>query len=69
MSEIKLIMEKVGGGNTPADFMFWACRGEGRGCHRNKFRSRQKHCDDCVIADNPKETLGELQKRINRGDA
>ncbi len=69
MNEIKLIMEKVGDGDTPADFAFWACRGEGRGCSRNKYRSRKKHCDDCVQAHNPHETLAELRQRIERGES
>lgn len=66
---LQFIMEKLGAGNGPGAFAFWACRGEGRGCARNKYRSRKKHCDDCVPAHDPNETLGALQERLKRGDS
>lgn len=65
---ISLILERIGSGNTTADFRLWACRGEGRGCARNKHRTSAKHCDDCV-ATIVSETLEELQSRLDRGDA
>ena len=64
-----MIMERVGTGSGPGAFALWACRGAGRGCTRNKFLSRKKHCDDCVPAHDMNETLEQLQKRIARGDA
>ncbi len=68
-ADIRFVMEKVGAGNGPDAFKFWACRGERRGCARNKYRSRKKHCEDCVPCENPNETLRELKARLDRGDA
>lgn len=47
----------------------WACRGVGKGCARNQFRTKKKPCDDCVPAHDDNETLEQLQARISRGDA
>jgi hypothetical protein len=66
--ELKTIMERVGPGSTPADFELWACRGEGRGCTRNKYRRRQKHCEDCLRCD-PQETIEKVMIRLARGHA
>lgn len=68
MSDLQFIMERVKPGGRPDCFRMWACRGEGKGCARNKYRNAKKHCDDCVPA-RDEETLGELQKRIAAGDA
>lgn len=54
--------------NAVGKFELWACRGEGKGCARNKWRSQKKQCEDCVLADE-KETLAELDARLRRGDA
>jgi hypothetical protein len=62
--ELSFIMEKRG-----KKFMLFACRGVGRGCPRNKFRSRRVHCDDCVPADDENETLEHFKTRLERGDA
>ncbi|MDE2103553.1 MAG: hypothetical protein KGL39_40310 [Patescibacteria group bacterium] len=68
MSDLQMILERVAPGRDASCFKMWACRGEGRGCTRNKYRNQKKHCDDCVEA-REKETLGELQERLSRGDA
>lgn len=68
MPDLQMILEKVHEGNSPSSFQMWACQGEGRGCTRNKFRTRKKHCEDCVLA-RDEETLGELKERIRRGNA
>lgn len=47
----------------------WACRGAGKGCGRNRYRSRKAPCDDCVPAHDEEETVGELIERVARGDA
>ena len=50
-----------------------ACRGANKGCEktiRDSERNKLKRpCPDCVPADNPNETVGELYERIQRGDA
>ncbi len=46
----------------------WACRGEGKGCARNKFRTAKKPCDDCVPCHDEQETLGDALVRIERGN-
>lgn len=67
--DINFIMERVGSGNDVSDFRLFACRGAGRGCKRNLHRSKAKHCDDCVPADDPNETLQAFKARMQRGDA
>lgn len=47
----------------------WACRGEGKGCARNKYRSSLKPCDDCFGPLPEAMTLGEVVDRLNKGDA
>lgn len=66
--QLQTILERVKPGKEPECFVLWACRGEGRGCPRNKHRTRKTHCGDCVLV-NDEETLEELVKRLNRGDA
>lgn len=66
--DLQFILERVKPGNTDDCFKMWACRGEGRGCSRNRYRKQKKHCADCVMADE-KETIGDLQRRLRRGDA
>jgi len=62
--QVQFVMEKVGD-----DYVLWACRGEGRGCTRNRYRSRKTHCEDCVACRDPNETLESIIKRLARGDA
>jgi hypothetical protein len=64
MSDLQFIMERTAG-----KLVLWACRGAGRGCPRNRFRTRKRHCDDCVACDNPNETVEQVQERLRRGDA
>lgn len=54
--------------NAAGKFELWACRGEGKGCARNRWRGSKKQCEDCILADE-KETIGELYARMARGDA
>lgn len=65
---LQLILEKVRSGKDPSCYELWACRGEGRGCPRNRYREKKAHCEDCVKAD-PAETIGHLQDRMKRGDS
>lgn len=69
MSGLEFIMEKVGPGSDASDFALYACRGIGRGCKRNTTREKKVHCDDCVLADDPNETLEHFKARMERGDA
>ncbi len=62
--DLQLIMVKDGKGGHN----LYGCRGEGKGCNRNKHRASKTQCPDCVLAD-PKETIGHFQKRMARGDA
>ncbi len=64
--DLELIMVKNPAAKLGYDLL--ACRGEGKGCKRNKFREAKAGCEDCVLAD-PKETMGELQARLKKGDA
>lgn len=69
MADLEFILEKVGPGNDESDFRLFACRGKGRGCRRNSHREKKTHCDDCVPADDPNETLEAFKTRMQRGDA
>jgi hypothetical protein len=62
---LKMIMEK----DTDGDGHLWACRGAGKGCKRNLTRAKTKHCEDCVAASDPNETLEHLIARLKRGDS
>lgn len=66
--DLTFIMERVGTGNTAADFVLFGCRGESKGCSRNKYRNSKVHCADCIEAD-PNETLEQFKTRLERGDA
>lgn len=50
-------------------FRLWACRGEGKGCERNRYRNQMKPCDDCFGPCNEGSTLEEIMDEISRGDA
>lgn len=64
-TELSMILHK----DTDGKLKFWACRGQGKGCARNKFRTTKAPCPDCVPAHDENETIGELQARLARGDA
>lgn len=50
-------------------FKLWGCRGEGKGCNRNRYRTNKAPCDDCLPAHDENETLEQFSKRLERGDA
>ena len=50
-------------------FRLWACRGEGKGCARNKYRTSKTPCDDCFGPVDENMTIGELHERLRQGDA
>lgn len=66
--DIKMFLERIHHTDEPSSFQLWACRGEGRGCRRNSFRTHKKHCEDCVLARDD-ETIQQLMTRIQRADA
>jgi hypothetical protein len=63
-AELSFIMAPDAGGTL----RLYGCRGEGKGCARNRYRSRKAPCNDCLLAIET-ETLAEFQARLNRGDA
>ena len=65
MTELNTILAK----DERGEFRLWACRGEGKGCARNKYRSSQKPCADCVGPLDEKLTLAEVADLLKRGDA
>lgn len=69
MADINFILHRLREGKTADCFRLYACRGEGRGCPRNKYRTQKKPCDDCVPALDENETLENFKKRLERGDA
>lgn len=64
--KLEMILEYVGPGKDAAAYQLWACRGKKKGC--NKFLRRKKHCKDCILPDES-DTLEEVTKRLERGDA
>lgn len=69
--KLQFIMERRPGTTTKTahDFVLYACRGEGRGCPRNKYRTSKKHCEDCMPCPDNLETMGQIVARLRRGDA
>lgn len=65
--ELEFIMEWVGPGKGPDAYQMWACRGERKGCKKRVLKTK-RHCADCVLPD-MEDTLGEIIKRLERGDA
>ena len=62
--KLDMILHRKRDGN----FGLWACRGEGRGCKRNRYR-KSIPCDDCVGPLPEQETIEHLLDRLRRGDA
>lgn len=65
--KLTMIPEYVGPGKGPDAYQLWACRGEKKGCKRH-VKKTKRHCPDCFLPDD-KETVGEVVKRLERGDA
>lgn len=51
------------------EFALWACRGEGKGCARNRYRTSKAPCDDCFGPLPEGMTIAEVLKRVEQGDA
>ena len=63
--ELSLILHKDHNGK----FKLWACRGVGKGCARNKYRTSKAPCGDCKGPLREDLTIGEVQSMLNKGDA
>lgn len=51
-------------------FKMAACRGEAKGCNvQARQRKKLGPCPDCIVCEDENETLGDIWKRIQRGDA
>lgn len=51
-------------------FKLAACRGGRKGCNVDlKARSKIGPCEFCVVAEDEQETIGDFQKRLERGDS
>lgn len=68
---LDFILHKVdpNGGNAKSNFVLYACRGDGRGCDRNKYRNKGIKCDDCFGPLDDKMTIGEVYDKLKQGDA
>lgn len=65
--KLEMILEYVGPGKGPEAYQLWACRGIGKGCNR-RVKKTKRHCADCFLPDE-NDTIGEVAKRLQRGDA
>lgn len=63
--ELSMILKRDDGGT----FRLWACRGQGKGCSRNRYRAQKTPCEDCVGPLDKELTLGEVQELLAKGDA
>lgn len=64
-NEICMILHK----DVDGKFKLWACRGEGKGCARNKYRTVKAPCVDCKGPLDDNLTLEQFQQMLARGDA
>lgn len=55
--------------DAAGDMQLWACRGEGKGCGRNRFRTRRAPCGDCLGPLPDGTTLAQVQELLRKGDA
>lgn len=69
MTKTSLSMALILHRNGRNNFEMYACRGDGKGCDRNKYRKTLAPCDDCIGPLDPKMTLGEIEEKLTKGDA
>lgn len=62
-------LEFILGKTDDGKWAMWACRGEGKGCDRNRFREQKTRCDDCYGPLPDEMTLGEVYDHLTKGDA
>lgn len=65
MTELQTILAK----DVDGKFALWACRGTGKGCTRNKYRSSLKPCDDCFGPLPEDMTLEQVAQKLQKGEA
>lgn len=65
MTALNTILAK----DESGEFRLWACRGEGKGCTRNKYRRSQTPCSDCFGPLDENLTLQQVADRLKQGDA
>lgn len=58
--KLELILHK----NPTGKMELWACRGEGKGCPRNKYRKSKTLCDDCMGPLPEHWTVGEAVEKL-----
>ncbi len=63
-AQLKMILAR----DATGAFRLRACRGEGKGCKRNRYR-KSVPCVDCVGPLPETMTLGEVHEKLMRGDA
>lgn len=63
--KLELILERV----SATHAQLWACRGSGKGCKRNGYREKKKHCEDCKGPLPDHMTIGEVAESLKKGDA
>lgn len=64
MAELKMILAR----DRAGEFQMWACRDNGKGCKRNRYR-KGIPCDDCLGPLPETMTLGEVRDKVDRDDA
>jgi hypothetical protein len=64
-NRLNLIMDR----DAANELRLWACRGDGKGCRRNSFRSIKRACENCLGPLPENMTLAEVQKQLERADA
>ncbi len=64
-ADLKLILAHDAAGAP----QLWACRGEGKGCERNRYRKSLKPCADCLGPLPETMTLAEVYAKLSKGDA
>jgi len=63
--QLRLILNR----ERDESFALYACRGDGKGCNRNRYRKQLKPCDDCVGPLPHYWTVQQVADHIARGDA
>jgi hypothetical protein len=64
-SQLNLIMAR----DPDGKMRMWACRGEGKGCARNRFRASKAPCQDCMGPLDESLRIDQVQALLAKGDA
>jgi len=63
--KLELILHK----DDDSSFSLYACRGQGKGCSRNKYRASKAKCEDCMGPLPEHWTLQQVIDKLKAGDA